>query len=141
MNIAIFLGRLTKDVEIKNTNSGKAVGRFSIAVDRPYKNSDGSHVADFIPCVAWEQRAGFIAHHFKKGDMICLTGEMQSRSYEAQDGSKRTVLELIVTDVEFCGSNNRGSAQKAPSKPVETPVDALEDLPDALDDADLPFEI
>ena len=137
MNKCIFLGRLTKDVEIITTNSGKAMGRFSIAVDRPYKNSDGSHVADFIPCVAWEQKAGFVAHHFKKGDMICLTGEMQSRSYETQDGSKRTVLELIVTDVEFCGNNNRGSMQKAPSKPLEVP----EEVSEPLDDADLPFEI
>ena len=141
MNKCIFLGRLTKDVEIKKTTSGKSVGSFTIAVDRPFKDANGQKQADFIPCKAWERQAGFIAHYFKKGDSIVVTGELQSRNYEAQDGTKRTVLELNVAEAEFCGNNNRGSAQKAPSKPVETPVDALEDLPDALDDTDLPFEL
>jgi single-strand DNA-binding protein len=136
MNIICFIGRTTKDVEIKETASGKSVGRFSVAVPRKFKDANGEKQADFIPCVAWGQKAGFIAHHFKKGDMICITGELQSSTYE-KDGQKRTSLEVNVAEADFCGDNNRGSMQKAPSKPLEVP----EEVSEPLDDADLPFEL
>lgn len=137
MNQCIFIGRLTRDVEIKNTASGKAVGSFCIAVDRPFKDANGQKITDFIPCKAWEQKAGFIAHHFKKGDMIAVTGEFQSRSYEDDLGNKKTMYEIVVQTVEFCGNNNKANAPKAPSTPLEVPVEVSEPLADE----DLPFDI
>ena len=136
MNQCIFIGRLTKDVEIKETSSGKSVGKFTVAVPRKFKDANGERQADFIPCVAWGQKAGFIAHHFKKGDMIIITGELQSSSYE-KDGQKIVRLDVNVADAEFCGSNNTGAKSKAPSEPLKVP----EEVSEPLADEDLPFDL
>ena len=140
MNQCTFIGRLTKDVEIKQTSGGKAVGRFTIAVDRKFKDASGQKITDFVPCTCWERQAGFIAHYFKKGDLIAVSGELQSRSYTDSQGNKRTNYEINVTDVDFCGNPNRTVAQNAPTAPA-TPVDAP--LAPSIDegDMDLPFEL
>lgn len=102
MNKAILLGRLTKDPEIKYTQSGKAVASFTLAIDRR-KGANGEKQADFISCVAWEKLAEIIGNYCVKGQQIAVEGRIQSRSYDAQDGSKRYVTEVIVQNMNFCG--------------------------------------
>ena len=114
MNKTILLGRLTKDPEIKYTQSGKAVASFTLAVDRR-KSANGDSQADFISCVAWEKTAETIGNYCGRGQQIAVEGRIQSRSYEAKDGSKRYVTEIVVQSMEFCGrrSDNAGNGAAA----------------------------
>lgn len=114
MNKAILLGRLTKDPEIKYTQSGKAVASFTLAVDRR-KGANGEKQADFIYCVAWEKTAETIGNYCSRGQQIAVEGRIQSRCYDAQDGSKRYVTEVVVQSMEFCGkkSDNGGHAAES----------------------------
>ena len=109
MNKAILLGRMTKDPEIKYTQSGKAVASFTLAVDRR-KSANGDSQADFISCVAWDKVAETIGNYCSKGQQIAVDGRIQSRRYEAKDGSKRYVTEVVVQNMYFCGkkSDNAG---------------------------------
>ena len=101
INKAILQGRLTKDPELRRTNSGKAVCSFNIASD----NGHGENkTTDFINCVAWEKTAEFIEKHFTKGKMIILVGRISTRTYEGQDGRKNYVTEVIVNEVSFADS-------------------------------------
>lgn len=157
MNKIILVGRLTKDPEIRSTNAGVATANFTVAVNRRYKNKEGGYDADFLPCVAFRQTAEFIGKFFKKGSMIGLEGSVQTRSYDAQDGSKRYVTEVNVENVEFVGGKNDSSAG-GPSNdsyvdaPASDPIDEIPeyDVPSqdpyenydkevSLSDNDLPF--
>ena len=111
MNKAILLGRLTKAPEIKYTQSGKAVASFTLAIDRR-KGANGEKQADFVSCVAWEKTAETIGNYCSRGQQIVVEGRIQSRSYEAEDGSKRYVTEVVVQNMYFCGrrSDNAGSS-------------------------------
>jgi single-strand DNA-binding protein len=114
MNKAILLGRLTKAPEIKYTQSGKAVASFTLAVDRR-KSARGDSQADFISCVAWDKVAEIIGNYCSKGQQIAVDGRIQSRSYEAKDGSKRYVTEVVVQNMYFCGrrGDNAGNGAAA----------------------------
>lgn len=105
MNKAILMGRLTKAPEIKYTQSGKAVASFTLAIDRR-RSAGGEKQADFISCVAWEKLAETIGNYCVKGQQIAVEGRIQSRSYDAQDGSKRYVTEVVVSGMEFCGKKS-----------------------------------
>lgn len=98
INSAILMGRLTADTELKTTQSNKSVISFTIAVDRKYQQN----TTDFIRCVAWERTADFINKFFKKGSLIAVEGELQTRSYEV-DGEKRSVTEVVVNNASFTG--------------------------------------
>jgi len=114
MNKAILLGRLTKAPEIKYTQSGKAVASFTLAIDHR-KGASSEKQADFISCVAWEKTAETIGNYCSRGQQIAVEGRIQSRSYDAQDGSKRYVTEVVVQSMEFCGkkSDNGGHAAES----------------------------
>ena len=100
MNKCVLIGRITKDPEIKYTPSGVAVVPFVIAVDRDYKDDTGNTPTDFISCVAWRQQAEFIANYIKKGYMIAISGSLQVRTYQAQNGDNRLVTEVICDSVK-----------------------------------------
>ena len=102
MNNCIMMGRLCAEPELKTTPTGISVTTFSLAVDRNHTSREGERLTDFIPCVAWRQTADFICRHFRKGQRMAVEGAMQSRSYTAKDGGKRTVWELQVRQVHFC---------------------------------------
>jgi single-strand DNA-binding protein len=107
LNYSVLMGRLVRDPELRRTNTGKAVVSFTIAVDNFGKDSGAS----FIPCVAWEKTGEFVNNYFVKGSPIIVEGRLASRQYEAKDGKKQTVLELVVTQAHFCGKkeeNNSG---------------------------------
>lgn len=127
MNIVILKGRLSKDVEIRHTQSGKAVASFTIAVDRPNarKAQQGQQTADFINCVAWEHTAEFLGKYFAKGSPILAEGRLQVRKYQDKNGQNRYATEVIAHEVEFAGSKAGGQqAQHGGNYP---------------DDSDIPF--
>ena len=106
MNQANFIGRITKDLEPRQSQSGKMVLNNSIAVNRPFKNKQtGEREADFINFVAFDKTAEIINQYHKKGDLIGLSGRMQSRSYENNNGQRVFVTELVVNEMHFTGGN------------------------------------
>ena len=117
MNKVELIGRLTHDVEMRQTPNGVSLARFSIAVTRRFKNSNGEYDADFINCVAWRQTGEFIEKHFQKGGMIAVVGSIQSRSWDGNDGKKQYATEVVVDEVYFTGAkkqNNNNQQQTPP---------------------------
>ena len=109
MNKVILMGRLTKDIEMRQTPNGVSLVRFSIAVTRRFKNSNGEYDADFINCVAWRKTGEFIARYFQKGSMIAIVGSIQTRSWDGNDGKKQYATEVIVDEAYFTGSKSESS--------------------------------
>lgn len=101
MNKCIELGRLTKDPEIRSTNGGKTVATFTLAVDRPFVNQDGKREADFIPVVVWGKAAELVGNSCGKGHRLLVEGRLQIRNFDAKDGTKHWVTEVIASNVEF----------------------------------------
>ena len=127
MNHFVGIGRLTRDPEVRYTQSGKAYASFTLAIDRR-KSGEGNPQADFISCVAWEKTAEVISQYVSKGKKIAIEGHIQTRSYDANDGSKRYVTEVVVNSMEFCDSK---SGQQL--------SDAKEFVGAPVPDEDIPF--
>ena len=121
MNHWVGIGRLTRDPNVKYTQSGKAYASFTLAIDRR-KNSDGNQQADFISCVAWEKTAEVISQYCAKGKKIAVEGRIQTRSYDANDGTKRYVTEVVVNSMEFCDSKGGGASTTNGGVYAGTPV-------------------
>lgn len=113
MNRIIIKGRIAREIEIRQTQTGKSVGSFSVAVDKGFGENKS---ADFFRVQAWEKTADFVAKYFSKGKEILIEGRMESREYD-KDGQKVTVWELIAERVEFCGGA-RESAPPAGQPPI-----------------------
>ena len=150
MNKVLLMGRLTKDPEVKKTQSNLSVCSFSIAVDRRFKDSNGNRQADFINCVAWRTAADVIGNYFHKGSRILVTGSLQSRSYDDQAGNKRTVIEVLVEEVEFVDpKQTQGQAQTQeeirPIPPMPSGDELIAHMEAEADaaeaEASLPFDI
>jgi single-strand DNA-binding protein len=103
MNHITLIGRLTRDPELRYTQSGKAFATFTMAVDRKMwsKKQDGQAQADFIPCMAWEKLAEIVGNNLTKGRRIGVEGHLQTHTYEAKDGSKRSAFNVVVNELEF----------------------------------------
>lgn len=101
MNKIVLMGRMVRDPEVRYTQTGKVVCQFTLAVDRPYTNQEGVREADFIPVIFWGKQAEVIGNSFAKGNRILVEGRLQIRSYDAKDGSKRYVTEVIGSNFEF----------------------------------------
>lgn len=117
MNKVILIGRTTKEVVRSTTTSGIDIVNFTLAVQRKFKNADGEHETDFINCVAWRKTAELIGKYVKKGDRVGVVGELQTRSYEANDGTRRYVTEVVVSEVEFL--NAKGESKEEEEKMTE----------------------
>ena len=117
INREVLVGRLTKDPELRYTPNGIAVATFSIAINRPFTNESGERAADFPNCVAWRKTAEAVANYCKKGNQIGVEGRLQTRSYEAQDGTKRYVTEVICDSVTFLEPKGTDGSQGNASKP------------------------
>lgn len=100
MNKVILIGNLTRDPELSTIPNGTAVCKFAIAVNRNFKKADGTREADFFNITAWRQLGELIAKYAKKGNKVCVVGEIQTRTYE-QDGVKKYATDIIANDVEF----------------------------------------
>ena len=110
MNHVTLIGRLTKDPEVRYTQSGTPVGTFTLAVDRRVQK-DKPKEADFIPCVVWGKTAEVVGNWCKKGKQVGVEGRIQVRSYDAKDNSKRYVTEVIVSNLELLGKGDGASHQ------------------------------
>ena len=129
LNKAILNGRLTKAPELKQTQNGKSVCSFTIAVDR----SRDREKTDFIPIVAWGKTAEFVNQWFGKGDLITIVGRIEVRNYEDKNGNKRTATEIIAEEVLFGGSKNTANASEKPAESKNGGVEKIDD------DGYLPF--
>lgn len=130
LNKVILGGRLTADVELKQTPSGVSVCSFSLAVNRKYQ-TDGQQQADFINCQAWRGTAEFIAKYFKKGSSLCVAGSIQTRSWTDNNGKKCYATEVVVDEATFVDSKSEGEAPSynEPQAPKYEKVAGDDDLP------------
>lgn len=139
INRVVLVGRLTKDPDLRFTPSGVAVATFTLAVNRPFTNQKGERDADFIQVVVWRKAAEAAANYLRKGSLAGVDGRIQTRSYEAQDGRRVYVTEVVAESVQFLESNKlQGqSRQQQPTAQRGNPFvnDGTEDIPDE----DLPF--
>jgi len=121
LNRAILIGRLTADPELRYTPQGHAVTTFRIAVDRPFKNQQGEREADFFSIVTWRRLAETCAHNLNKGRLVAVEGRLQTRSYQAQDGSTRWATEVVADNVLFLDWPKDGGALRsdAPAAPAD----------------------
>ncbi|MGI6587973.1 MAG: single-stranded DNA-binding protein [Peptococcia bacterium] len=101
LNRAILIGRLTKDPELRYTPNGVAVASFTLAVNRSFLNQQGEREADFIPIVVWRKQAENCANYIGKGSLVAVEGRIQVRTYDAKDGQRRWVTEVIADNVRF----------------------------------------
>lgn len=157
MNKAILVGRLTRDPELRNTNSGVAVVSFTIAVNRTFTSNSGEREADFINCIAFNKQAENLNRYIKKGGLVGVEGRIQTRNYTAQDGSKRYVTEVVCDNVHFLEPKGSGQSNsytyddyspydipntnRRPVPQQETRRNPFEDVQNQYDitDDDLPF--
>lgn len=129
MNKVNLIGNLTRDPELTETASGTAVCRFSIAVGRNYSNGNGERETDFFNCTAWRTLAESIARYCKKGNKVALSGSIQMRTYEDNQGVKRTAVDVVVQEAEFL----------TPKPREEEPQRRNNSLQAFDDDGDIPF--
>ena len=143
MNKVNLIGGLTRDPEVKNTTTGKAVATFTLAANRRFKNKDGQKETDFIPIVVWGKQAEFVGQYLSKGSQIGLSGRLQVRSYDGQDGQRRYVTEVVADEVYFISTKrkeNNGSNQNGLSTGMGNGVMGLdEDFHLMADEDDIPF--
>ena len=158
MNKVILIGRLTADPELRHTQSGIASCRFTVAVNRKFKNDKGEYEADFITCVAWRQTAEFVSRYFSKGKMIAVEGTLHTGSYQDKNypDVKHYTTDVYVDNVEFCGDKGGSSTAPAAATQSYTPTAQpqptqsaaqgtveqsfdLSDFEEILSDGDVPF--
>ncbi|MBO6179804.1 MAG: single-stranded DNA-binding protein [Selenomonadaceae bacterium] len=151
MNRVVLVGRLTRDPELRMTPNGTPVCTFSIAVDRRFarrSEENGQPTADFIPIVTWQKTAEFCNQYFSKGRRIGLEGRIQTRNYEAKDGTKRYVTEVVADNVEFVDSKNSSGDNGGFNRSNFASDDGFNNVPAAntnnaigspIDDENIPF--
>lgn len=135
LNKIIIMGRLAKDPELRRTNSGTAVTSFTLAVDRDFKEQDGSVETDWIDVVAWKSTAEFVSKYFAKGGMAIVVGRLQIRDWTDKDGNKRRSAEVVADRVYFGGAKRDGESGYTPA--YEAP--RTERFAEIEDDGSLPF--
>lgn len=150
LNRVILIGRLCADPDLKFTPSGKAVANFRLAVDRRGR-SDGESNADFIPVVAWERLAEICGEFLAKGKLVAIEGRLQTRTYETQDGQKRSAFDVVATEMQMLSPRGEGEGQGAPAQRPASQRQVSPATrqvvqqawaahgPDALDDDQVPF--
>ena len=150
LNKVVLCGRLTADPELKQTQSGIGVVTFTLAVNRRFQSRSAdqqqAQQADFISVVAWRQTAEFISKYFKKGSALCVTGSLQTRTWQDQQGNRRYATEVVVDEAMFVDSRNEAGAAPAGYTPdaytapsFSTPAGAAPNFEEMKAEDDLPF--
>lgn len=137
LNSTCLVGRLTKDAELRYTTNNQAAATFTLAVNRNFKSQNGEREADFINCVIWRQQAENLANWAKKGALIGITGRIQTRNYENQQGQRVYVTEVVADNfqlLEFNKQNNQGHSQENSQPDFSRQAEPMNIL-----DSDLPF--
>lgn len=114
MNKVVLIGNLTKDIELNTTSSGISVARFTLAVLRKFTNAEGEKETDFINIIAWRALAENSSKYLHKGDKAAIVGTLQTRSYEAEDGSKKYITEVVANEVEFVNTKKTNQEELEP---------------------------
>ncbi len=138
MNRVVLVGRLTRDPEVRTMPNGNAVANFSIAVNRNFKNKEGNVEADFINIVVFGRQVESISKYVFKGSQVGIEGRIQTRTYDAQDGTKRYVTEVVADNVEFLGS--KSNSDKEVNAYVDTTSSVFMDAPSAEEGIDVSSE-
>lgn len=130
MNKVILMGRNTKDPELKYSNSGNAVCKFTVAVDRKFQKQGEERQADFISCVAFAKTGEFVSKYFTKGSKIAVVGSIQTRTWDDAEGKKHYATEIVVEEVHFAGEKKEGQ-QPAPQPQADgfNPMEDDDELP------------
>nr|DAW67609.1 MAG TPA: Single strand binding protein [Caudoviricetes sp.] len=140
LNNISLVGRLTKDVELRYTPSNVAVATFTLAVNRTFKNENGEREADFINCVMWRQQAENLANWAKKGALIGITGRIQTRSYDNQQGQRVYVTEVVAEQFQLLESKGQqGNQTQQRQAQQQTPDFSRQGAPMDISDDMLPF--
>lgn len=140
MNCVVLIGRLTKDPELRYIpGSGKPVATFTIAVNRPFKNKEGQYEADFIPIQVWGRTAENCANYLQKGRQAAVSGRLQIRTYDDQQGQRRWVTEVVADRVEFLESAGKPADKPKSEEKSFEPTGLDPEGFQALDDDDIPF--
>ena len=134
MNKTWLIGNLTRDPELSETSSGVALCKLAIAVNRTFVNADGNRDADFFNITVWRGQAENCGKFLKKGSKVAIVGSLQNRTYETPEGAKRTVTDIVASEVEFLSTGARGDEFEM-SQPVKKAPVTLEEV----DDENLPF--
>lgn len=141
MNRVVLIGRVTKDPELNYIpGSGTAVCKANLAVDRRFKKQDAEKETDFIPIVVWGKQAESTANYMSKGKLMGVSGRIQTRSYEAKDGTRRYVTEVIAEEVQFLGSKKDGNNHQQNNN--DNSFGGFNDFGSdmtPIDDGDMPF--
>lgn len=137
MNKVIIIGRFTRDPEIKYSTgeNATATARFSLAVNRRFKNKEGNYDADFINCVAFGKTAEFIEKYFTKGMAIGITGRIQTGSYTNKEGQKVYTTDVVVEETEFVESKNKGASDNVPNNNANS----NSDFEEVVSEDEMPF--
>jgi single-strand DNA-binding protein len=117
LNQTILLGRLTRDPELKTVSDGASVANFTLAVDRP-KYGDKEKQTDFVNIVAWRKTAEFVSKYFVKGQLVYVSGRLQTRTWQAEDGTKRYATEVVSDDVGFAEGKRKTDGSGAARTPA-----------------------
>lgn len=145
MNRVILMGRLTRDPELKTTQGGLSVCQFTVAVDRRFKNASGERQADFINCTAWRQTAEFICNYFSRGSKIAVVGNIQTSSWDDNDGKRQYKAEVVVEEAYFTESKaSEGNQMRQDAKKPAAPSTAKyyqDEYVPSPDDVVLPFDV
>ena len=157
LNRVILMGRLTRDPEHKQTQSGVSVCRFSLAINRQFANKEtGERETDFVDCTAWRGTADFLARYFSKGNMILVEGELRNNNYTDNNGVKHYAMNVLVNNASFCESKNSDGHQNSAPAPApqaaapatqpqaSAPAQSINDLElaefeEILSDGEVPF--
>lgn len=139
LNKIILMGRLTRDPELRHTQSGVSVASVTIACDRDFKEkSTGEKATDFIDVVAWRQTGEFVSKYFTKGRMAVVEGRLQVRDWTDKEGNKRRSAEVVADNVYFGDAKKDGDTPRAAGRPVDVSADEPQ-FDDLADDDELPF--
>ena len=141
INNVTIVGRLTKEIDLRFTQNGKAVASGTLAVNRPFKNANGETEADFINIVIWGKQAENTANYTNKGSLIGVTGRIQTRNYENNEGKRVYVTEVVAESVQFLDTKKKGESQQHQTRYTHDPGDPFKNNghPIDIDDSDLPF--
>lgn len=139
MNSVNLIGRLTKNPEMQQTQSGTAVVNFSIAVSRDYKDQNGEYPTDFIQIQAWRHTAKFVCKYFVKGARVGVTGQIQTSKYKDRDGKNRTSVYVIASGVDFADAKKDSYSGAPSAQQYEEPQAADMSYNESADDDNLPF--
>lgn len=143
MNKVILMGRLTRDPEVRYTDGGVSIAKFSLAVDRRFKRDNGP-TADFFNCTSFGKQAEFVEKYLHRGTKILLSGRIENNNYTNKDGEKVYSTQIVTEELEFAESKAAaGQSAQEHHEPTGTPApevgDGFMSIPDGLDDEELPF--